>query len=49
MGPKEGGGTGIEVFVQGKHSKIAVDLLLAEGVPKKWIDTVDATSKKGKK
>lgn len=48
VGPKEVGGAGLEVLVQGSHTKAAMDLLMAEGVPKKWIETTDATSKKKK-
>lgn len=45
VGPREGG-TGIEVLVQGNHAKATVDLLITEGVPQKWIETVDLTKKK---
>jgi translation initiation factor 2D len=35
-----------EVFVQGKHLKAVTDLLLAQGVPKNWIESHDLTAKK---
>lgn len=36
----------MEVLVQGKQMKAVVDLLLAQGVPRKWIEGVDLSDKK---
>lgn len=38
--------TAMEVLVQGKQMKAVVDLLLAQGVPRKWIEGVDLSDKK---
>ncbi|EED83598.1 hypothetical eukaryotic translation initiation factor eIF1/SUI1 [Postia placenta Mad-698-R] len=35
-----------EVMVQGKQIKAVADLLVAKGVPKKWIESADMTEKK---
>lgn len=48
MTPLPGANAGNEVFVQGKHLKIVMDLLMEQGVPKKWIDSRDLTTKKKK-
>ncbi|KZT25056.1 hypothetical protein NEOLEDRAFT_1093490 [Neolentinus lepideus HHB14362 ss-1] len=32
-----------EILVQGKQTKVVVDLLTAKGLPKKWIEVVDLT------
>lgn len=37
-----------EVMVQGKQIKAVADLLVAKGVPKKWIESADMTEKKKK-
>jgi translation initiation factor 2D len=42
----KGPNAGLEVLVQGKQIKAVVDLLLAKGVPKKWIETLDLTAEK---
>jgi translation initiation factor 2D len=33
-------------LIQGKHSKIVTDFLVAKGVPKRWLETSDLTRKK---
>ncbi|THV08251.1 hypothetical protein K435DRAFT_958852 [Dendrothele bispora CBS 962.96] len=38
--------SGMEVLVQGKQSKAVVDYLIGKGVPKKWIEAIDAIGKK---
>lgn len=38
----------MEVMVQGKQIKAVTDLLLAKGVPQKWIESADMTTKKKK-
>lgn len=44
----QGRPTEMEVMVQGKQVKAVTDLLMNKGVPKKWIETADATEKKKK-
>lgn len=44
--PLPGKAAGKEVLVQGKQIKAVVEFLVARGVPKKWIETVDLTEKK---
>ncbi|KZT05270.1 eukaryotic translation initiation factor SUI1 family protein [Laetiporus sulphureus 93-53] len=39
----------MEIMVQGKQTKAVTDLLMAKGVPKKWIESVDMTAEKKKK
>lgn len=47
MSPLPGGqGKGLEVMVQGKKIKEVEEVLLAKGVPKKWIECVEADGKK---
>jgi translation initiation factor 2D len=36
----------LEVLVQGKQIKAVVELLLAKGIPKKWIETLDLAADK---
>jgi len=33
-----------EVLVQGKQIKAVTEFLIAQGIPKKWIDASDTTS-----
>jgi translation initiation factor 2D len=35
-----------EVMVQGNHIGIVVEVLMGKGVPKKWIETSEASGKK---
>ncbi|KAF5359004.1 hypothetical protein D9758_004879 [Tetrapyrgos nigripes] len=44
--PGKPANSGMEVLVQGKQSKAVVDYLLGKGVPKKWINVVNAVGKK---
>lgn len=37
-----------EIMVQGPQIKNVTELILSKGVPKRFIDTVDKTAKKGK-
>ncbi|KAI6020570.1 hypothetical protein EDC04DRAFT_2736598 [Pisolithus marmoratus] len=46
VSPLPGKPTRSEVLVQGKQTKVVVDFLLSQGVPKKWIETADLTVKK---
>lgn len=47
VSPLPGGqGKGLEVMVQGKKLKEVEEVLLAKGVPKKWIEIVEADGKK---
>ena len=39
----------LEVMVQGKQFKAVADLLVARGVPKRWIEMADQTQEKKKK
>lgn len=41
-----GKSAGLEVMVQGKQIKTVADLLMARGVPKKWVVAEDLTGKK---
>lgn len=36
----------MEVLVQGKQIKGVTELLLSQGVPKRWIEAVDLSDKK---
>lgn len=38
----------MEIMIQGKQTKIVLDLLMSKGVPKKWIESADLTEKKRK-
>ena len=44
--PGKAPGSGLEVFVQGKQSKVVIDYLLSKGIQKKWIELVDLSGKK---
>ncbi|KAF8317855.1 hypothetical protein DL93DRAFT_2109956 [Clavulina sp. PMI_390] len=48
VAPREGAGAGagMEVLVQGEHVNAAVALIMAEGVPEKWIKSEGAKKKK---
>ena len=46
VNPLPGKNAGLEVMVQGKQIKIVMDVLIAKGVPKKWIISEDMTGKK---
>lgn len=46
VNPLPGKAAGQEVMVQGKQLKVVVDLLIARGVPKQWIEAKDTTGKK---
>ena len=39
----------MEVLLQGNQIKAVTEFLLAQGVPRKWIETVDLGNKKKKK
>lgn len=41
-----GKGAGQEVMVQGKQLKAVTDLLIARGVPKRWVEVTETTRKK---
>jgi translation initiation factor 2D len=43
VNPLPGKGAGQEVMVQGKQLKAVLDLLLAKGVPKQWIEAKEIT------
>jgi len=49
VAPVHGRVSDMEVMVQGKQTKAVADLLIAKGVPKKWIETADMTAEKKKK
>ncbi|GBE78753.1 eukaryotic translation initiation factor SUI1 family protein [Sparassis latifolia] len=49
VSPVAGKISDMEVMVQGKQVKIVTDLLIAKGVPKKWIDSADLSAGKRKK
>lgn len=40
-----GRGNAMEVLVQGKQIKAVTDFLIAQGVPKKWIEAIDLSKK----
>ncbi|KAI9068830.1 eukaryotic translation initiation factor SUI1 family protein [Trametes sanguinea] len=46
--PIQGKPNSLEVMVQGKQIKAVADLLVARGVPKRWIETADQTTSKKK-
>ncbi|OSD03739.1 eukaryotic translation initiation factor SUI1 family protein [Trametes coccinea BRFM310] len=46
--PIHGKPNSLEVMVQGKQVKAVADLLIARGVPKRWIETSDLTTSKKK-
>lgn len=46
VNPLPGKVTGQEVMVQGKQLKAVVDLLIAKGIPKQWIEAKDTTTGK---
>lgn len=46
VNPLPGKSAGLEVMVQGKQIKTVADLLMARGVPKKWVVAEDLTGKK---
>jgi translation initiation factor 2D len=46
INPLPGKAAGQEVMVQGKQLKAVTDILIAKGVPKKWIEAKDMTGKK---
>ncbi|KAH8114910.1 hypothetical protein DFH11DRAFT_1590309 [Phellopilus nigrolimitatus] len=46
VAPLPGKNAGLEVMVQGRQIKAVAELLLARGVPKKWVETADLTEKK---
>lgn len=46
VSPVPGRGNAVEVLVQGKQVKAVTELLLAQGVPKRWIETVDISERK---
>jgi len=46
--PLPGKNAGLEVHIQGKQIKTVVELLLNQGIPKKWIETSDLTAAKKK-
>lgn len=49
MSSVHGKSVDMEIMVQGKQTKAVTDLLMAKGVPKKWIESVDMTAEKKKK
>lgn len=48
VSPVQGKASDMEVMVQGKQIKAVTDLLVAKGVPQKWIESADMTTKKKK-
>ena len=46
VSPVPGKGNAMEVLVQGKQIKAVTDFLVAQGIPKRWIDTADLSEKK---
>ncbi|KAF9502136.1 hypothetical protein BDN71DRAFT_1459374 [Pleurotus eryngii] len=48
VSPATGKSSGQEVLVQGKHAQVVTDLLLGNGVPKKWIEVHDLSDGKKK-
>ncbi|KAI1790893.1 eukaryotic translation initiation factor SUI1 family protein [Ganoderma leucocontextum] len=49
VSPIHGKPNSLEVMVQGKQLKAVTDLLVARGVPKRWIEGADQTQEKKKK
>ncbi|PIL26086.1 hypothetical protein GSI_11840 [Ganoderma sinense ZZ0214-1] len=49
VSPMQGKPNSLEVMVQGKQLKAVADLLVARGVPKRWIEMADQTQEKKKK
>jgi len=49
VSPVAGKPNEMEVMVQGKQIKAVTDLLLAKGIPKRWIQGADVTAEKKKK
>ena len=49
VSPIQGKPNSLEVMVQGKQTKAVTDLLLARGVPKKWIEAAELKKEKEKK
>lgn len=46
VSPMPGKGNAMEVLVQGKQIKAVTEFLIAQGVPKMWIESVDLSEKK---
>ena len=49
VSPMQGKPNSLEVMAQGKQFKAVTELLIAHGVPKRWIEMVDQTQEKKKK
>ncbi|PCH42981.1 putative eukaryotic translation initiation factor eIF1/SUI1 [Wolfiporia cocos MD-104 SS10] len=49
VSPVQGKASEMEVMVQGKQIKAVSDLLIAKGVPKRWIESADLSAEKKKK
>ena len=49
VSPVQGKPSEVEVMVQGKQIKAVSDLLIAKGVPKRWIESADLSAEKKKK
>jgi translation initiation factor 2D len=46
VAPLPGKNAGLEVMVQGKQIRPVTDMLVSKGVPEKWIEAADMTTKK---
>ena len=49
VSPVHGKPNALEVMVQGKQIKAVTDMLVARGVPKRWIESSDQSEQKKKK